>query len=604
MDATEKNAVSVGKVRRATDKLGIIKEFEEFAACYQRNGGTRTDALCVFAAKYRIGKSSLERWITKYRNNRFKGLIDSRGGDQVKHEQFSPEAFGLFKNMYLTEQKLSVKLCWQNINYVNRTENHEWKIPSLRVTHNYIKRHIPHATQVLYREGVAAYEAKCAPFIQRDPDSIQPGQVWVGDHHQLNCWVRYRGKWIRPWITAWQDMRSRAMVGWCFCDSPNQTTILIAMKRAIEKYGPPESVKIDNGKDYDSETWTGTTKKRRQAVKAGYIDERMIKGLYAMLDIRVSFAIPYHPQAKPIERWFDTLDCQFVKTMKTYCGRDAARKPEYLSDMLASDRAIAEAYELDEFAEITGQYIEVFNNSAHSGDGMNGMSPARVLATRQSRRVLAEGVLDLLARIWSGELTIGKNGVRFKNMYYGQYSQELLIRQGQKVRVSYEPDDLSTVHVWDAVSWKFITIAEQNQFVAYGHAVGDEDLRHAMRQKSRALRAVREHADNQFTANTDLPMLTIRAKRSQQQQPQPQRTAQTIKPIRTPLDGQVKSVTRKETVRVLKKAAGAEHMKIDLGIDYEALKRERENPYDGVDLIDWEAIKRSKNPYKGVNLLE
>ena len=601
MMKTEINRISVSKTERAVKTLGLIKELEKFAACYQRNGGTRTDAICVFAAQHQVGRSSLFRWITKYRDKGLEGLIDSRGGDHVNREQFSPEAFALFKSMYLTEQRLSVKLCWQNINYVNHTESREWKIPSLRVTHNYIERHIPYPVKVLHREGVAAYEAKCAPYIQRDPDSVEPGQVWVGDHHQLNCWVRYRGKWVRPWITAWQDMRSRTIVGWCFSALPNQTTILRAAKRAIEKYGPPESVKIDNGKDYDSEAWTGTTKKRRRgAIKAGYIDERMVAGLYAMLDITISFAIPYHPQSKPIERWFDTLDCQFVKTLDTYCGKDAARKPEHLSDMLGSDRAIAEAYELDEFAEIADRYIEVFNNSSHTGHGMNGMSPANVLATRQSKRVLAEGVLDLLAKMWSGELIIGKNGVRFNKMYYGQYNQELLFRQRQKVRVCYDPDDLRSIHVYDALSMKLITIAEQNQLVAYGRAVAEDDLRQAMRQKARAVRSVREYTDNQLAAITDLPTLAIKAMRAQQQQPQPQRAAPTIKPVRTLLDGQVKEHKRKQTLRKLKKAVGAEGMETDLDFDWSLLKTH--NKYEGVDLeFDWEAAKRH-NKYEHIDL--
>ena len=67
------------------------------------------------------------------------------------------------------------------------------------------------------------------------------------------------------------------------------------MKRAIEVYGPPDAVKIDNGKDYDSQMFTGTTKAarhaltRRKVLKAGYIDEPAIAGIYAMLDISVSF---------------------------------------------------------------------------------------------------------------------------------------------------------------------------------------------------------------------------------------------------------------------------------------------------------------------------
>jgi putative transposase len=90
---------------------------------------------------------------------------------------------------------------------------------------------------------------------------------------------------------------------------------LRAFKRGCETYGPPDAVKIDNGKNYDSEMWTGTTKKKRKALKKGYLDEKRIAGLYGKLGINVSFAIPYNAKAKPIERFFATLDDQFVRTM-------------------------------------------------------------------------------------------------------------------------------------------------------------------------------------------------------------------------------------------------------------------------------------------------
>jgi transposase InsO family protein len=455
---------------------------------------------------------------------------------------------------------------------VNADEGRQWRIPPMRTMHTLVNKRIPLAVQVLHREGMAAYEAKCAPYIQVDPDSVEPGQWWIGDHHQLNCWVRHRDRWIRPWITAWMDMRSRELVGWYISACPNQTTVLVAMRRAIEKHGPPESVKIDNGKDYDSQMWTGTTKTRRRAAKAGYIDAATVAGIYAMLDIAVSFAIPYHPQSKLIERFFDTVDVQFTKAVDTYCGKDANRKPEHLSDMLKSEHTIAEAYSLAEFAEVFGEYAKVYSNSVHTGWGMKGKSPGQVMASRSSRRVLKEGVLDLLMRVWSGELKIGKNGVRFRGLYYGQYDSDLLVRQGRKVRVSYNPDDLSVVYVYDAVTWKLIAVAEQNQLVAYGDAVPEGEVREAMAQKSRALKLCKGQVNKQLTANMDLASLAIRARRKDAEpDPAPARVA-SIRPVGTPLDGQVDEHARQRAVKVVRKAAGAEATRTVLDIDLTALR--------------------------------
>jgi len=576
--------IAVTKRNDAMRKLGIIRRFEWFAASAKCR---KNEAVRMFAAaRTDVNARTLQRWLRQYRSKGLLGLVDGRGGVFQK-DTITEEAFETFKGLWLDPRRPSVRSCLEQVNYINLTQKKEWMIPSERTLYNFTLRAIPLATRVLYREGLAAYEARCAPYIQCDPDSVEPGQVWIGDHHQFNCWIRYRGQWVRPWVTAWQDMRSRALVGWEISVSPNQTTIMTAMRRAIKKYGPPETVKIDNGRDYDSEMWTGTTKQRRRAaIKKGYLDEFAVAGIYAMMDVTISFAIPYHPQSKPIERLFDTVDKQFTKTFDTYCGKDVNRRPEDVFDLLKTDSAVSCAHTAESFSELFGEYAEAYNASSHSGNGMEGLSPNEVMAQRHSRRALAEGVLDLLMRSWSGELTIGKNGVRYKSIYYGQYDPELLSRQGKKVRVSCDPDDMRTVQVYDAVTWRLITIAEQNELVQWGGAVSDEDLRQAMREKSRSLKFIKGFVDNSRVAATDLTTLAIKAKRAAAKADgaDARKTARIIRPVRTPLDGQVRETKRKETVRRLKKAAGAEGTEPLIDIDYSLLKSS--NPYKGMKLLD------------------
>ncbi|MCK4294041.1 MAG: DDE-type integrase/transposase/recombinase [Planctomycetes bacterium] len=274
------------KIARAQKRRGMVLELEKEAADRVRNGGTRSDALELYAAEKGATKRTLERWVGRYKEHGLVGLVDMRGGNCFGDETISEEALQNFLRMYLTEQRLSVRLCLRNLEYVNRKQKKDWVIPSLRVMQYYVKKYIPEPVKILHREGLAAYNTQCAAYTQFDPDSVQPGAIWVGDHSQFNCWVRHRNRWIRPWLTAWQDMRSRVLVGWEVCALPNQTTILIAIRRAIERYGPPDMAKVDNGRDFDSEMWTGRTKaqrKRHVVLRAGYLDEQEMAGLYAML---------------------------------------------------------------------------------------------------------------------------------------------------------------------------------------------------------------------------------------------------------------------------------------------------------------------------------
>jgi putative transposase len=560
--------IAANKRDEAIRRAGVVTEFERFSAGVIRENGTRTEAIAVFSTRHNIPPRTLQRWITRYRDEGIMGLVDMRGRGESNGDTISEDALELFKSMYLDQRRLTLKTCRLNVLYENRRQKKGWTIPKLRTMYNVFNKRIPLPVQVLHREGLAAYEAKYAPYIQTNPDSVEPGQVWVGDHSQFNCWIRYRGQWIRPWLTAWEDMRSRVIVGWHISPSPNQTTILFAMRKGIKAYGPPDSVKIDNGKDYDSELWTGTTKATRKALPKGYIDKFGLTGLYAMMKITVSFAIPYHPQSKLIERFFDTVDCQFTKTIQTYCGKDTERKPEGLKDLLTSRKAIECALDLDKFARLFGQYVEVYNNSSHSGAGMDGRTPAQVLATRTSKRIILDDTLVLLMKVWSRELIVGKNGVRFRGLYFGQYNSDVLACQGKTVRLAYDPEDLRQIYVYDT-KYKLITIAEQNQFVNYGSVASEVHLRNAMQQKSRALKTMKGYRDSSLVANMDLSSLTIRAMQEEQAESNDEGQAnQTLRPVTTPLDGQV--IIHKQLKA--KTLAGTRPRKEKLDMDFELLK--------------------------------
>jgi hypothetical protein len=572
--------VAENKKNDALRRFGAIKKFDKFSATFPDK--KRTEAIKAFCKESNLKWRSFYRMLRRYREQGLIGLIDTRGGGKFLNEIISPDAFEIFKSMYLTEQRLSLKICWQNILFLNKDQKKGWKIPSLQCLYQYVTRYIPEYARILHREGIDAYNAKCAPYIEIDPDSIAPGQVWVGDHHQLNCWIRHRNRWVRPWLTAWQDQRSRAILGCYISSSPNQTTILLAFKRAVERYGPPDSVRIDNGRDFDSEVWTGITKLKRRAIRKGYLDEPLIAGIYAMMDISVHFTIKYHAQSKIIERFFDTLDCQFTKTIATYCGKDSERKPEYLKNLLSSEQAIREAFTIEQLNAVLDRYLEAYNNTAHSGNGMADMSPVNLFNTRNSRRALAEGVTELLLRVWSGELVVGKNGIRFKGLWYGQYDMTLMTYQGKKVRAAYNPDDMRKVYVYDANTLRLIVIAEQARLVQFGSSVGEEALRFAMAQKSHALKIAKQFRDSRLTANMDLTSLTIRAMQDAAEEPAEEQPG-TLRPVRTPFDNQVAEHNRQENLREVRKAVGAENITKVLDIDIEP---EGKNKYSDMKIFD------------------
>jgi putative transposase len=520
--------------------------------------------MSAFCESLEMSCSTLKRWIKEHRDGGIEALVDTRGGN-IGVKGFSREAADMFKSLYLDQRRPSAKTCLQTVVYYNSANDCGWSIPALRSIHKWINDHIPAAALILHREGVAAYEARCAPFIQSDPDSYAPGECWVGDHHQLNFWVRHRQRWIRPWLTMWMDYRSRKPVGWVMCTSPNQTTILRAFGRGAATVGLPSRVKIDNGRDYDSQMWTGTTKAKRRVLGRGYMDEKLCRGLYAMMDVSVSFSIPYHPQSKPVERFFATVDTQFSKQIETYCGADSARKPEYVNDMLKSKFTQARGLTLESASKLIEKWFDAYSNTVHKGAGMDA-TPNEVFSRRVSRRSLAKGTLELLLQVWSGEIKVGKNGIRFNNMLYGQFDAQVMAYHGSSVRIAYNPDDISTINVYDAVTMKLLTVAAQNELIKLGDAASEDAMRDAQRAKARARRAVKEYKPAAVVSRKSLPELTIEAQRamSDTEPAGPDDNASMIELVRTPLDGQL-GLHRE--MRRLKKAAGAETDEHEIKLD-------------------------------------
>ena len=307
-----------------------------------------------------------------------------------------------------------------------------------------------------------------------------------------------------------------------------------------------------------------------------------------------SFAIPYHPQSKAIERWFDTLEGQFVRTMPTYCGKDTARRPDDVVDYLATARAKEEAMELDEFAGKVEQFLGLYNRMPHTGRGMDGAAPLEVFNRRRSRRMICDETLALLCQVWTGELKVGKNGVQVKGLWYGQFDQTLMMHFGRPVRCAFDPDDLSRVRVYDAHTYHYITTAEQATMIAYGATAGDSDLRESMAAKNRARRTIKQYKPAARIAGTELVHLTLQAA-AERARPVADEGSKPMRPVATPLDGQAAAIRRTERTRAVKRAAGAEGMTQAITLDWDV---EDNQPTRAITRLTWDDEPKQRQPMR------
>lgn len=507
----------------------------------------------------KLSVRTLHRWQADFRAGGTAGLVDQRwlrwkvqgGGEGSGDDPFVDAV----KSYYLSPLGLSKRACW--LMACQKAEENGWTAKELKTTTRILKA-IPPAVVIKFRRGEDAYVAECEPSIRRDYSTLASNEQWVGDHHQFDVMVSHRGKIVRPWLTAWMDMRSRMIVGWCIvAHDPNQNCILSALRGGCLDHGVPLSLYIDNGKDFDSYAFHGRSKSQRRRFKI-VMDQPHTRGILNQLGCTAHFCWAYHGQSKPIERWFGTVEDQFGRTWPTYCGNKPENRPDNLE--LRIDRGAAPT--LEQFTAAFADYLKVYNTAPHTGDGMEGRSPEQVYAASwngTSRRTHSPQFMDLLLMKQSQPVKVTKNGVRWNHLQYGQHEPELTRRLGQEVYLRVDERDMRQVQVW-SLEDSFICIAPCNQWLPAN--TSEQHLREAISEKKHHRKAVNDYHRSRPHLHDDIGDRLRRAAAADNAKrlpDPPTPTPPNAQPIRSALEDQMPAVERAMQA-VHRKAAGAENL--------------------------------------------
>ncbi len=126
---------------------------------------------------------------------------------------------------------------------------------------------IPPAVRVLGREGAQAFQNRYGIYIPRSYADLRNREIFCGDHHEFDLFVHTRsGRLIRPWISAWLDLKTEVLTGWFISERPSSRTIALSFRHAVLPkddgiMGLPESLYVDNGKDFRSRYLEGHTRR-------------------------------------------------------------------------------------------------------------------------------------------------------------------------------------------------------------------------------------------------------------------------------------------------------------------------------------------------------
>ncbi len=498
-------------------------------------------------------------------------LADGRGKHGNHNYKMTKEIFDVFEYYYLNENKPSIKQCMRETALY--FEGQEIELPCYTTFKRSAKK-IPKAIKLYFREREKVFIDKCAPYIKRMYEDLESNDIWVADNHTFDIMVEKEGKPARVYLTAFMDVRSRKMMGWCVTDAPSSDATIYALKKGCEKFGVPRSIYTDNGREFLFHDLGGNGFRKKK--KNG--EELKLPSILDDLGIEFRTALPRNARGKGIERAFYTVKEHFSKLFESYTGGTILERPDRLKKMVKTMKGLPS---IEEFIQYVDIYIEGwYNKQPHEGMGMKGKCPDEVFAENMiTKRVLPKEKADLMfmryAKSNTGMLKVGKNGITLT--FYGkqlQYWNEELWKEyfGQNVYVRYNPEDLSNIRIYDEQK-RFLCIAALKEELSY--TASKQEVKKQQQQNRNAIKEVANYkAKKEMEQKDALTMLLEKALKEENQ------NKTVIPKITQPVfynENQIKNTDDTAEVVALPNVAGGEGIDWSKGIERLKKVKELEN---------------------------
>lgn len=455
-------------------------------------------------------KATIWNWWKAYKEDGAGGLADKPRSDRNISRFFSAhQQAAAFAQSKFLHEKLSVQLTFEAIRreWARLRLNADDEPPTYETVRVYLNGLSP-LIKAVAREGEKVYNNDFAPYLLRDISKVRVNQVWISDHMAHDVFVRNidlsngcavfpelpLNAPFRPWLTCIVDMRSRRVVGTCWCVNPSSNTISSALRFAMRSFGLPQVFYIDNGKDFKK------LGKRSPELSPD------AQGVLVRLGVTSQHCLPKHPQSKQIESFFRTVHQRFDILWQAYCGTSTADRPEQCDELQRlHKRLVAEGRADDsplpaasEFIQAAATWLHVeFNERfAHKGQGMNGRTARAIYdAELPPKKLRPVNPGDVAQLFWDRQKRIVSEGgcVQLFNTRYEPVDADscaaLMLAIKTEVLVACDP-----LNVGEAIALssdgRFLGHLRAQELLVHG-ATNAETIRASMKMRRNAFKAVK-----------------------------------------------------------------------------------------------------------------
>ncbi len=463
---------------------------------------------------FRVSRRTLYNWRRDYRRDGLRGLCNQAWLDAG--EQIASGSTGKYdgdpwwecaKRLWLLSSQPKADTVYDHAKF--DAELNGWTVPVGKRQFRRLIAEIPRGESIRKREGDKAFVDKLGAYVERDYAQLSSNDLWWADHHRFDVLVTHEGREVRPWLTAWMDARSRRIVGYSiFVGDPSSDEVLGSFRNAVVACGVPSTIYIDNGKDFDSRAVTGLTKAQRRKIKQSMGDtteaiER--RGVMPSLGVTVKHALPYNARAKTVERFFRTVKERFCKFIDGYVGGSIGEKPHDLAKIIKGKRLLT----LAELSEAFDEWVEGdYHDRVHQGDGLHGRTPRRCFDEElESLRTTDRELLDYLCCRRYGPVRVGRQGVTFNRLNYGQHDVRLQRMIGEQVLLVIDERDVTSVTV-EQLDGKIVTRVQSNRRISPNAPAAD--LKAALADKRKDDRIRKQASEQRARAADDVADRMVR----------------------------------------------------------------------------------------------
>jgi len=450
----------------------------DFLALVQQARGMKQALAEAFCQEREITVSTLYRWQADYRRGGIAALLPKWGKTRGQFLALSTALQSFIKDEYCSLKRPSPTTVYRHL--VTLCSHLHEPVPSQATVNRYLLT-LPPAALVLAREGPKAFRAQMEPKCHRDLNALTPNEYWCGDHREMDLFVRSDdrdgAKIFRPWLTAWLDLGTRTCVGYVVRLVPNSDGIALALRAGILRFGVPQELYIDNGKDYRCQYLNGEKATSRNVGLSNDVTDTLAPGVLSPLGVSITHAKPYQAWSKPIEPWFGHTFPEWEKSLPGYCGQNGKARPEKLTGEIKRGELLT----LAEFTQRVTERIEDYHRTEHSELGCT------PLAAWQEAEIVRPNprTLDLLL-MRQRSVKVYHQGLKLHGRYF--WHDDLILHMGHTVDVRFD-EQLGRVLVF--AQNKFVCEALNDPAMRMGAT--REDLATLHRRKTLATQTVKAY---------------------------------------------------------------------------------------------------------------